>query len=95
MPEIGRGQRERRTGPDRPISGPGICGAEFPLKVAALGEGSSSFGFADDDLRPPGNHRQPAALADLATAAAASRSPYPDNAMRQPGYGAAPAGRFR
>ncbi len=36
-----------------PISGPGVCGAEFPLKVAALGEGSSSFGFADDDLRPP------------------------------------------
>jgi hypothetical protein len=38
-----------------PISGPGVCGAEFPLKVAALGESSSSFGFADDDLRPPGN----------------------------------------
>ena len=38
-----------------PISGPGVCGAEFPLKVAALGESSGSFGFADDDLRPPGN----------------------------------------
>ena len=38
-----------------PISGPGVCGAEFPLKVAALGEGSGSIGFADDDLRPPGN----------------------------------------
>jgi hypothetical protein len=37
-----------------PISGPGACGAEFPLKVAAFGEASSSFGFADDDLRPPG-----------------------------------------
>ena len=36
-----------------PISGPGICGAEFPLKVAAFDESSSSFGFADDDLRPP------------------------------------------
>ena len=24
----------------RPISGPGVCGADFPLKVAALGEGS-------------------------------------------------------
>ena len=23
-----------------PISGPGVCGAEYPLKVAALGEGS-------------------------------------------------------
>ncbi len=38
-----------------PISGPGVCGAEFPLKVAALGESSGSFGFADDDLRPPAN----------------------------------------
>jgi hypothetical protein len=37
-----------------PISGPGMCGAEFPLKVAALGEGNSSIGFADEDLRPPG-----------------------------------------
>src|SRR3954464_4201776 len=37
-----------------PISGPGMCGAEFPLKVAALGEGSSSYGFADEELRPPG-----------------------------------------
>src|ERR1700755_1442475 len=36
-----------------PISGPGMCGAEFPLKVAALGEASSMYGFADDDLRPP------------------------------------------
>ena len=36
-----------------PISGPGVCGAEFPLKVSALGEGSGSFSFADDDLRPP------------------------------------------
>ena len=31
-----------------PISGPGVCGAEFPLKVAALGESSGSFGFADE-----------------------------------------------
>ena len=38
-----------------PISGPGICGAEFPLKVAALGDNVSSFGFADESLRPPGS----------------------------------------
>ena len=37
-----------------PISGPGVCGAEFPLKVAALGESSSTIGFADETLRPPG-----------------------------------------
>lgn len=35
-----------------PISGPGVCGAEYPLKVAAIGESSMTFGFADD-LRPP------------------------------------------
>ena len=35
-----------------PISGPGVCGAEFPLKVASFGEGSSTIGFADE-LRPP------------------------------------------
>ena len=35
-----------------PIDGPGICGADFPLKVAALGD-SPLMAFADD-LRPPG-----------------------------------------
>jgi hypothetical protein len=34
-----------------PIEGPGMCGADFPLKVAALGE-SSAVGYADE-LRPP------------------------------------------
>src|SRR5690242_21909631 len=34
------------------ISGPGICGADFPLKVSALGD-SAPLGFADDP-RPPG-----------------------------------------
>lgn len=36
-----------------PISGPGVCGAEYPLKVAALGE-SSAIGYVAD-LRPPGS----------------------------------------
>jgi hypothetical protein len=35
------------------IEGPGVCGAEYPLKVAALGD-SSALGYADD-LRPPGS----------------------------------------
>jgi len=46
-----------------PIEGPGICGADFPLKVAALGE-SSALGYADEVLRPPGgipNAGRPAA----------------------------------
>lgn len=37
-----------------PIDGPGICGADFPLKVAMLGEGPA-VGFADEPLRPPGS----------------------------------------
>jgi hypothetical protein len=68
-----------------PISGPGICGAEFPLKVAAFGESSSSFGFADDDLRPPGNiGNQPRWPISQAPP---QPPPYSDNTMRQPGYG--------
>ncbi len=35
----------------RAISGPGICGADFPLKVSALGE-DTALGYTDD-LRPP------------------------------------------
>jgi len=34
------------------IHGPGMCGAEFPLKVAALGE-STALGYSDE-IRPPG-----------------------------------------
>src|SRR3977135_3179678 len=34
-----------------PINGPGACGADFPLKVSALGAGMPlAFG---DELRPP------------------------------------------
>ena len=36
----------------RPIDGPGICGADFPMRVSALGR-ERALGFADD-LRPPG-----------------------------------------
>jgi Extensin-like protein C-terminus len=36
-----------------PISGPGVCGADYPLKVSAIGEGTPTYGFADEDLRPP------------------------------------------
>src|SRR6266481_7112911 len=73
-----------------PISGPGVCGAEYPLKVAALGESSGSVGFADESPRPPttiGNQpRWPV-----------SRPPapapyYPDPPLRQLGYGASSNG---
>ncbi len=36
----------------KPIEGPGMCGADFPLKVAALGE-STRLGYSDVP-RPPG-----------------------------------------
>jgi hypothetical protein len=71
-----------------PISGPGACGAQFPLKVAALGEGSGSFGFADD-LRPPGNigNSQPHWPVQPAPYASQPQT-YSDTALRQPNYGA-------
>jgi hypothetical protein len=70
-----------------PISGPGACGAQFPLKVAALGEGSGSFGFADE-LRPPGNiGNQPRWPIQRAPAAPAPQT-YSDTALRRPTYGA-------
>ena len=85
-----------KEGPDLvridPISGPGACGAEFPLKVSALGESSASFGFADDDLRPPapiGNQpRWP-----VGQPAPPPQTPYyPDSGQRAPGYYGTPSG---
>jgi len=37
-----------------PIEGPGMCGADFPLKVAELGESNAAISYADDP-RPPGS----------------------------------------
>jgi hypothetical protein len=73
-----------------PISGPGVCGAEYPLKVAALGESSGSFGFADD-LRPSADiGNQPRWSMSRPPPPQPRAQPYPDTAMRQSGYGAAP-----
>jgi hypothetical protein len=73
-----------------PISGPGVCGAEFPLKVAALGESNSSFGFADD-LRPPagiGGDQPRWPVSRPQPAASYPASSYPETAGRQqPAYG--------
>jgi hypothetical protein len=77
-----------------PISGPGVCGAEFPLKVAALGEASTSLGFADD-LRPPAaiggrNNQprwpgsQPSYAARPSSQAVASRPDYDSGSGRGP-----------
>jgi len=85
-----------------PISGPGVCGAEYPLKVAALGESSGSFGFADDVLRPPGyvgnQPRWPISQQPLPSPYSRPSSPYPpaspysNGNSQQPRYGSAPNG---
>ena len=76
-----------------PISGPGMCGADYPLKVAALGEGSGSFGFADDSLRPPGSiGNQPRWPMSPPPPVSPQPPSYPDTAMRQPVYGAPSGG---
>jgi hypothetical protein len=36
----------------RPIDGPGVCGADHPLKVSALGDPMAALGYTE--LRPPG-----------------------------------------
>jgi hypothetical protein len=74
-----------------PISGPGVCGAEFPLKVAALGENNSSLGFADD-LRPPagigGDQPRWPVSRPAAPVSSYPASSYPETAARrQPAYG--------
>jgi hypothetical protein len=35
------------------IDGPGTCGADYPMRIAALGE-PALVGFADEVMRPPG-----------------------------------------
>ena len=85
-----------------PISGPGVCGADYPLKVAALGESSGSFGFADDVLRPPGyvgnQPRWPISQQPLPSpyspppSSYPPPSPYPNGNLPQRRYGSAPTG---
>jgi hypothetical protein len=77
-----------------PITGPGICGAEYPLKVAAFGETSGAYGFADEVLRPPANvgnqPRWPAAPASTSPASYPPASTYPPAQSGRPSYSAAP-----
>jgi hypothetical protein len=80
-----------------PISGPGMCGADYPLKVAALGESLGSFGFADEDLRPPGlignQPRWPIQRPPPPAPQDSSYSQtYPQTAVREPNYPAPPGG---
>ena len=65
-----------------PIAGPGICGADFPLKVAAIGEGGA-IGFADE-VRPPGGIPNQPLAND--TPRPASYDSYPQQAYPQQPY---------
>ena len=71
-----------------PIAGPGVCGAEYPLKVAALGD-SNPLGFADD-LRPPGSVGNSGPRWNAAPPQ--QRNNYPEAAVRQPNYNAGLSG---
>ena len=76
-----------------PISGPGICGAEYPLKVAALGEGGGSLGFADEASGRP----QASAISRAGRSRSRLRLPrqsssYPDAVVRQPATARRPRG---
>src|SRR5882724_627043 len=67
-----------------PITGPGICGADFPLKVSAIGDGAP-IGF-DEEMRPPGGipnaPRQPLANMPYAPRVTApAYQPYPAQNM--------------
>ncbi|MGJ5178381.1 extensin family protein [Bradyrhizobium oligotrophicum] len=88
-----------------PISGPGMCGADYPLKVAALGEATASYGFADESLRPPAAiggqprwpvNKQPQSYPPPSTYQPAAQPAYPPSgaaypsAASSPAYGAAP-----
>lgn len=59
-----------------PINGPGICGADFPFKVSALGD-SPALGYADDPIRPPGAIRGGASRSYSTPPATYSREPAP------------------
>jgi len=61
----------------QPITGPGICGADFPIKVTAIGEGSA-VGY-DQELRPPGDirGRQPLANPQAYAPRPVYSEPYP------------------
>ena len=83
-----------------PISGPGVCGAQYPLKVTALGEAGPSFGYTDE-LRPPGSignqPRWPVQPQQAAPPPQTYSNGYPGNtnsnsAVRQPSYGAPSSG---
>ena len=78
-----------------PISGPGACGADYPLKVSALGEPDGSFGFADeDDPRPPASiGNQPRWPTTQPQSGYPQQTTYPQPSYPQQGTYPPPAGQ--
>ncbi|MGJ4930345.1 extensin family protein [Bradyrhizobium sp. HKCCYLS2038] len=85
-----------------PISGPGMCGADYPLKVAALGEATASYGFADESLRPPAGiggqprwpvNRQPQSYSSPSypPSVAQPQAAYPSSRAAYPGAASQPS----
>jgi hypothetical protein len=85
-----------KDGPERvqitAISGPGICGIDFPLRVSALGV-SGPLGYDDEALRPPG--AIPQGSLPPRWPVAQPNVPAPNSSGAPPPYGAAPVGRVQ
>jgi Extensin-like protein C-terminus len=84
-----------KDGPERvqitAISGPGICGIDFPLRVSALGV-SGPLGYDDEALRPPGAIPQGSLPSHWPVAQPNNPPPISSNGAP---YGAAPSGRVQ
>jgi extensin-like protein len=67
------------------ISGPGICGADYPLRVSALGD-TTPLGYDDESLRPPSSIPAGAMPQTWpgAQAPSAQQSPYPQQSQSGP-----------
>jgi len=79
------------------ISGPGACGADYPLKVSALGE-SGPLGYDDEPIRPPGAipdgavpQRWPLAPSNALPPQPYTPPPQPYTPAPPPNYAARPA----
>ena len=75
------------------IRGPGMCGADFPLKVSVLGE-STSLGYTDDP-RPPGTIPNTSAPSRWPIVRSGELPPVPDAPQPYPARTAPPPAQSR
>ena len=74
------------------ITGPGMCGADYPLRVSALGE-SGPLGYDDEPLRPPGAIPDAALPPRWPVQSNALPPPPPQAQYGPPQYGPLPSGQ--